>query len=147
MSSYVRQVKRAGPERSSSRWLTWMWFVAGLEAGFLFYMLYSRRQKEAVRQPEEPPPSAKAAPPGKDDLTRIEGIGPKISIWLAEAGVRTYRDLAAADVSRLREILAGKRLAFIDPATWPEQARLAAAGDWEGLQSLQAKLKGGRQVA
>jgi len=33
-----------------------------------------------------------------------------------------------------------------DPATWPEQANLAANSQWDDLQLLQSKLKGGREM-
>lgn len=86
---------------------------------------------------------------GEDDLTRIEGIGPKISALLQAAGIRTFAQLAHTDVSRLQEILdaAGPRFRLADPGTWPEQARLAAEGAWEALQALQDQLKGGRTVS
>ena len=40
----------------------------------------------------------------------------------------------------------GQNLQMMEPATWPEQAKLAAAGKTEELQALQEKLKGGRLV-
>ena len=93
-----------------------------------------------VPEPEKPEPT----PP--DDLKRIEGIGPKIARLLQDAGIATFTQLATADVARLREILDAVKLRIADPATWPEQAALAAAEDWEGLESLQSELKGGRRV-
>ncbi len=96
--------------------------------------------------PREP---GRAAPsPAKpDDLKIIEGIGPKIAALLQSQGIHTFRNLADADVERLRQILADARLsALADPASWPQQARLAAAGDWAGLQALQDQLKGGREA-
>ena len=45
----------------------------------------------------------------------------------------------------LREMLRAVGYAMIDPATWPEQARLAAAGQWDELKTLQESLKGGRR--
>ena len=80
-----------------------------------------------------------------DDLIIIEGIGPKINALLNEAGIRTFADLAAADPRRLSELLRQARMAMADPASWPEQASLAVAGDWEGLKALQERLKGGRK--
>jgi hypothetical protein len=94
----------------------------------------------------EEPLLSQVEKPLPDDLTRIQGIGPKISEVLRAAGIAGYAQLASADVDRLNQILdeAGIRLA--DPGTWPEQARLAAAGDWEGLKELQGQLKAGRRV-
>lgn len=90
---------------------------------------------------------APAPPLVPDDLKRIEGIGPKISSILQAAGIATFAQLAQADVGRLRDILSQAGITQIsDPTTWPEQARLAAAGDWAGLEALQAKLKGGRRL-
>lgn len=37
-----------------------------------------------------------------DDFTKIEGIGPKISGLLHDAGMATYADLAKADVDTLK---------------------------------------------
>ena len=93
----------------------------------------------------EPVPSNVEEPP-LDDLRRIDGIGPKISEVLRAAGIVSYAQLASTDVDQLNQILdeAGIRLA--DPGTWPEQAQLAATGDWEGLKGLQSQLKAGRRV-
>lgn len=90
--------------------------------------------------------AAPAMPPQPDDLTIMEGIGPKIASVLAAAGVTTFAQLAAADVDWLREVMLAAGLRLADPTTWPEQSRLAAAGDWEGLKELQGQLKGGRRV-
>ena len=83
-----------------------------------------------------------------DDLKRIEGIGPKIEKILQDAGIFTFAQLAATEVSLLEKIVredAGLRIAF--PSSWPEQARLAAAGDWVALAKLQNELRAGREAA
>lgn len=80
-----------------------------------------------------------------DDLTLIEGIGPKISSVLHEAGLRTYAQLAEAQVVELQALLETNGLQMHDPASWPQQAALARDGEVEKLQQLQAGLKGGRQ--
>lgn len=98
-----------------------------------------------VSEYEEPVPREMEEPPA-DDLTRIEGIGPKISEVLQAAGITGYAQLALTDVDRLKQILAEAGIRIADPGTWPEQARLAAAGDWEGLKGLQGGLKAGRRV-
>ncbi len=33
---------------------------------------------------------------------------------------------------------------MMDATTWPQQAKLAANGDWDALKKLQDKLSGGR---
>ncbi len=81
-----------------------------------------------------------------DDLKLIEGIGPKVAGILQAAGIHTFTQLAQTEVGTLRRILEDADLRLADPATWPEQARLAAKGDWEGLKKLQDSLKGGREV-
>lgn len=83
--------------------------------------------------------------PTTDDLTVIEGIGPKISEVLQAAGVHTFTDLAAMDTDKLTEILHAANLRLAAPETWAEQAQLAAADDWDGLKQLQDRLKGGRR--
>ena len=42
---------------------------------------------------------------------------------------------------------AGKRYQIHDPKTWPQQSKLAAAGQWDKLQKLQDKLNGGKKTS
>ncbi len=81
-----------------------------------------------------------------DDLKIIEGIGPKIEILLKGAGIKTWQDLAKTKVETLKNILkeGGDRFAFHEPTTWPEQASLAASGNWQELEDFQVFLSGGR---
>ncbi len=95
-----------------------------------------------------PTPEPAAVAFAQDDLEAIEGIGPKIAGVLRAAGIATFTELANTTVDHLRQVLEQadpRLLRLADPATWPEQARLAAAGDWEALQTLQDELKGGRR--
>jgi len=80
-----------------------------------------------------------------DDLTKIEGIGPKISGLFIAAGITTFAQLAKTPVSTLSDILhkAGSRYASHNPGTWPQQAHLAADGKWDELKALQVALDGG----
>ncbi len=84
----------------------------------------------------------------RQDLTRIEGIGPKIQEILYENGIETYEMLADADVEDLELVLsnADSRYKSHDPTTWPQQAKLAHEEKWEELDQLQDKLQGGRVV-
>ncbi|MEL7422371.1 MAG: glycoside hydrolase family 13 [Bacteroidota bacterium] len=89
----------------------------------------------------------KATPAKPDDLKKIEGIGPKIAGLLVADGITTFATLGKAKQTKLKAILeaAGSRYKMHDPTTWPQQAKLAAAGKWEQLKTLQDELKGGRK--
>jgi predicted flap endonuclease-1-like 5' DNA nuclease len=92
----------------------------------------------------QPPPDVSAATEvlgtkiKVDDLTVVEGIGPKIAGLLADAGIDTWRALGAADVERLQEVLAaaGPRYRMHDPSGWPTQAELLAEGRWVEFADL-----------
>lgn len=62
-----------------------------------------------------------------DDLTRIQGIGPKVAALLKSAGIHTFAELAEQDEASLRALLRKAGLPMINPAAWPEQARQMAA--------------------
>jgi oligopeptide/dipeptide ABC transporter ATP-binding protein len=100
--------------------------------------------KTAKSVPDPVPASTPATP---DDLETIEGIGPGISALLREAGITTFAQLAKTEISQLQEMLqkAGPRFQMADPSTWPQQAELAAAGNWAELETLQGQLSAGRQ--
>jgi predicted flap endonuclease-1-like 5' DNA nuclease len=82
-----------------------------------------------------------------DDLEHIEGIGPKLVGILKAAGYTTFKALASASADDLKKVLnaAGSPYSMSDPTTWPEQAKLAAEGNWEALEKLHDELKGGRR--
>ena len=82
-----------------------------------------------------------------DDLTKIEGIGPKVSKTLINAGISTFDALSSASVEDIEKILTNSGLKMMDATTWPEQAKLAAQGDWDSLQKLQDNLSGGRKAS
>jgi large subunit ribosomal protein L27 len=108
-------------------------------------------EKVATPVAEEKPKAkskAKSGDSGKDDLKKIEGIGPKIESLLNEAGIFTFASLAGSDVEKLKEILeaAGSRYRIHDPNTWTKQASIAAEGNWEALKKLQDELKGGKEA-
>lgn len=100
----------------------------------------------------EPSPdlAAGAAVLGKkiqlDDLTVVEGIGPKISELCRGIGVETWRALADTDVAVLRSMLddAGPRYQIHKPDTWAQQAELLATGQWDAFVALTDELEAGR---
>lgn len=124
-------------------------FILGLVAGWL-YWLQRLEEREVVGTEEttglrvELSPRLCEAEP--DDLTRIEGIGPKFASVLRSAGLSTYEELAASGADELRDLLHERSLYFADPATWPEQAELAAVGAWGALSDLQEELNAGRRL-
>lgn len=80
-----------------------------------------------------------------DDLTIIEGIGPKLDELLRSHGVDGFAALAALDLDRLNAILeqGGPYFRFAKPSTWARQAALAAGNRWGELKALQDELVGG----
>lgn len=106
--------------------------IGGLKARF------ADKDVEVVEPPTEPVQ--------RQDLRKIEGIGPKISRLLHDGGILSFAQLAETRVDRLQEILdaAGPNYQLADPETWPQQAKLAAAGDWQALEELKDQLIGGR---
>src|SRR5688572_303380 len=82
-----------------------------------------------------------------DDLTKIEGIGPKVSKTLIAAGISTFEALSNATVEDIQKTLTDAGLRMMDATTWPQQAKLAAQGDWDGLKKLQHDLSGGRKAS
>ena len=109
----------------------------------------------AAKAKAAPAPAPKAAPAPAaateakpDNLTKVEGIGPKIAELLIAEGIVTFADLAATSVERIQEILseAGPRFSTHTPTTWPAQADMAAKGEWDALKEWQDKLDGGKEV-
>ncbi|MEE9363869.1 MAG: 30S ribosomal protein S2 [Cellulophaga sp.] len=80
-----------------------------------------------------------------DDLTKVEGIGPKISEIFQAAGISTFADLAGKSEDDLKAILAeaGSRYASKNPSSWAKQAKMAADGKWDELKEWQDNVKGG----
>jgi len=132
-----------GPDASLS-WLLWV------ALGFFFLMVLvgwwvSRNkgeQPEAKQEAHAEPIEENPA----DDLTKLEGIGPKVSKILNEAGFTSFADLATADDAEVDKVLDAAGLQMMDSAGWIEQAKMAAKGDMEGLAKLQDELKGGRRA-
>jgi len=97
----------------------------------------------APSEPEETPATPET-PAEPDDFKKLEGIGPKVAALLNENGITTYAQLADTPVEKLDEILDANKLQMLHPGSWPQQARLAADGDWEAFEKLQDELHGGR---
>lgn len=76
-----------------------------------------------------------AAPPATaNDLTVIDGIGPKSAAALRAAGIDSFQKLANTPEAQLIEILRAAKVRIVgSPSTWGQQAAYAAQGDWEGF--------------
>lgn len=81
----------------------------------------------------------------KDDLTRVEGIGPAIRKVLYKNNIVTFKKLAKVSTKRLEKILAkaGKKYTLHNPSTWAKQAKLASENKWVELETLQKELMRG----
>ena len=132
-------------------WLLIVLLLVALLALLIVWWLWRSKRKAippaAVEEVAPPAVIAKPTASTPDDLERIEGIGPKIAEVLQAAGITTFAQLAATEMSRLEQVLREAGIKLADPTTWPEQAGLAAAGKWDQLESLQKGLKGGRRLS
>ena len=98
---------------------------------------------EAPKAEKAPKTSNKA-----DDLTLIEGVGPKAAEALVASGIDTFAKLAKASADDVKTILdaSESKVQHLDPTTWAQQAQLAADGKMDELKKLQDELNGGRAV-
>jgi ribosomal small subunit protein bTHX len=98
------------------------------------------------KAPAKKTATKKAAAKG-DQLTKIEGIGPKVMEVLGESGIASFADLAKTESAKIAEILvaANSRYKMFDPTTWPEQAKMAADGKWDELKVWQDAHDGGKK--
>lgn len=84
----------------------------------------------------------------KDDLKKVEGIGPAIEKVLNAAGINTFSELAKTTQDEIRKLLdnAGSHFQIHDGETWAEQAALLRDGKMAEFETLVEKLKGGKRV-
>lgn len=138
----------------------WVWLLALIVVIILLFLLLRPApsgEKPAVEE-VPPPPVEKPAPApaptpapftdevdSLDDLTIIEGIGPKISGVLREAGINTFQRLADSTPEQLAQILRAAGIQLFDASSWPEQASLVTMAKWTELKALQDKLVAGRK--
>ena len=103
--------------------------------------------KPDAKHAEEPKAKKESAKSDADDLTKIEGIGPKAAEVFHSEGITTFAQMAKKTGDELKEMLEKSEGNFNaqDTHSWPEQAQLAADGNWDGLKELQDKLTAGRE--
>jgi predicted flap endonuclease-1-like 5' DNA nuclease len=80
-----------------------------------------------------------------DDLTIIEGIGPKTDELLRANGIESFVQVAQLHVDDLLDILerGGPNFRLANPASWAQQALLAAENRWTELKRVQNEMLGG----
>jgi predicted flap endonuclease-1-like 5' DNA nuclease len=119
--------------------------------------------REAAAAQHDALVSAAAAPPARvidvgaaraagfnlkhaDDLTIIEGIGPRIDDLFHANGIESFAQLARLSVSEMLEILerGGPHFQLANPGSWARQAALASENRWAELKRLQEELISGR---
>ncbi|PID32290.1 hypothetical protein CR970_01275 [Candidatus Saccharibacteria bacterium] len=127
--------------------------VGAFALGYLLHRLICRARHGETRVAATTKPrratgvsTTRPRPARPDDLTVVEGIGPKINEILNGAGVTTYAQLADMSSESIKKLLgdAGRRYQVHDPGTWPRQAALARDGKMDELKELQDELTGGR---
>lgn len=97
----------------------------------------------AAATPQTAPSGAiPAAATGADDLTRIKGVGPKLSTLLGALGITRFEQIASwtpADIERIDAQL-GNFQGRIQRDNWTEQARLLARDDTSEFENQFGKI-------
>jgi predicted flap endonuclease-1-like 5' DNA nuclease len=103
------------------------------------------QEVDAAHEVESPPawtPEPELEPTATDDLTRIKGVGPKLSTRLAELGITSFAQIAAwtpADLTRIDTQL-GAFTGRPVRDNWIAQCQFLAAGDVAGYEAQFGKL-------
>lgn len=108
-----------------------------------------------IEQTTEPPSkeriqqsvARKTDPTKPDDLTLLEGIGPKIQEALYANGITTFAQLAQMTPEAIEEIVKVKAKVRMvgDAASWPRQAQYLVLGDAIGFENYIKHLIAGRE--
>jgi hypothetical protein len=129
--------------QTETNWTLWGLVILAVLLLIILWWFFFRRGEQAATAPAVPVRAPEKTSP--DDLTKIEGIGPRVANVLKGAGITTFEALARANPADVQKTLNAAGLQMMNPEGWIEQARLAAQGDWAGFEKLQGELKGGRR--
>jgi hypothetical protein len=133
------QINTVACDGSDVFWPWFLWLLGAFILGLLLGWLLKQLLGGAAVAAEEPAV--------KQDLTKVEGIGPKIEGLLNDKGIISYRQLSDTPVNFLEKVIhdAGPNFATHRgmTKTWPAQAKLADLGEWDELAKWQEVLKGG----
>lgn len=125
-------------------WWGWVIIILCLLVVIYINFFLARDEVPPVELPEKMAEPIKIEVDDMDDLTLIEGIGPKIQSVLKAAGVTTFAKIADLLPEEIMGIIRAGGIRLANAETWPKQAKLAAEGKLAELEDLQDKLKGGR---
>jgi large subunit ribosomal protein L17 len=147
-----------GPLQEAADKIGWVWYlllVLAVLAGIIWWIYQqSKKQSEQPSQSQfiaqqkqklSKEPDLPRRERAEDDLTMIEGIGPKVARVLKDVGITNFDALSNADPVEVKNVLNEAGLQMMSPDGWIEQAQYAAKEDWDGLEKLQDELKGGRR--
>ena len=137
----VHFAEETGPNTELA-WLLWLALGFFLLMVVIGWLTSRRKGSEPEVRHEAHVPAAHKEP---DDLTRLEGIGPKVSKVLNGMGITTFDELAHANAAEVQNVLNAAGLQMPNPEGWIDQAKLAAKGDMDALKKMQEELKGGRK--
>jgi large subunit ribosomal protein L21 len=121
--------------------------------GFLLGLLYSWlvckwTHKSAAAKSVAPAAVSAKSNTQKDDLKKIEGIGPAVEKILNAAGITSFQQIIDTPHTKLDEMVrtANNQVQMFGGETWVEQATLARDGKWEELNKLTKELDNGKRV-
>jgi predicted flap endonuclease-1-like 5' DNA nuclease len=103
-------------------------------------------EEAKVEAPQENVAPTAAA--NNDDLTVVEGIGPKIATILNSNGINSFAQLADTTPDAIKGMLQaeGGITKNAEPGTWPEQAALLRDGKMDEFKALTDELVAGVRV-
>jgi hypothetical protein len=109
----------------------WVWYllVVLVVLGGIVWWIYqqSKKQleqqsqsqgKEQQKQEVSDTPASPGRKRAKDDLTVIEGIGPKVASVLKDAGITDFDSLSSADPAEVKSVLNEAGLQMMSPEGW-----------------------------
>ena len=122
----------------------WFWtLVIGIPIFILirrfFWLFIPSYKRTSSVEIEAPRPVSIPVPVNIDDFRKIKGIGPKTSDTLHKAGILSFEQLGLMKPEKFDQVLNSLNIPSTKASFWQEQAKLAAAEDWEKLKKLQKK--------
>jgi predicted flap endonuclease-1-like 5' DNA nuclease len=120
--------------RKAKAWLYMMPLALGLAAAIVAIIAWLVRRRQQVLgeipedfeiklTPEPMTPRANLRTSLPDNLTLMNGVGPRLAVVLNEAGITNFAQLAQLTPEDLRAILPAASIRLANYDTWPEQAR------------------------